>query len=156
MTFRAPSCILLYTSFITSVTNRDVNESGTKKHHHSFFLKLLMRGRRVIIMPKIEILDQQGGGRLTAPCKSCANGKERGMKIIIKAESKENGGHQTGSLGDDADGISAVRSHRYYCISQGFQNLVPNDDYVGFKEWLKTNDLTFSEKNFLLLVCHGV
>ena len=28
---------VLYTSFITSVTNRDVNESGTKKQHHTFF-----------------------------------------------------------------------------------------------------------------------
>lgn len=29
--------ILLYASFITSVTNRDVNESGTKKQHRAFF-----------------------------------------------------------------------------------------------------------------------
>lgn len=29
--------ILLYASFITSVTNRDVNESGTKKQHCAFF-----------------------------------------------------------------------------------------------------------------------
>jgi hypothetical protein len=29
--------VLLYASFITSVTNRDINESGTKKQHHTFF-----------------------------------------------------------------------------------------------------------------------
>jgi hypothetical protein len=42
----------------------------------------------MVIMLVIEIQDQKGGDMRNYPCKSCANGKQTGRKIIIKTETK--------------------------------------------------------------------